>query len=461
MSGIERPETQYVMSGDVSIAYQVFGTGQQDLLYVPGIISHLETNWDEPHSAKFLLDLGQHFRVIILDKRGQGMSDRIEGVTTLEERIDDLRAVMQAANSESATIFALSEGGPVSILFAATYPQKVERLILFGAMAKFWGSDDYPHMAHIKHMDNAIEAVAANWGKGFFAAKAGPKGGFDKETQSLFSKAERMASSPSGVKKFMAANSLIDVRPILSDVKQSTLVIQRRHDQLVRRGNGRYFADHIENATYLELPTSSHMPQFEDVDVVIDAIVKFAQASTASESLALDRKLSTALFTDIVGSTEKLLKMGDEDWRSMLDKHDAIVSPLVALFKGRVVKNTGDGILAIFDGPVRALQCALKLVEELEKINLPIRAGLHVGEVVSRGDDITGIAVNIAARVMDQASTGEVLMTRTLKDLTGGSQMVFESAGEYELKGFNENFELFRSVGSPGYSVASDVKVNA
>ena len=461
MSGIERPETQYVMSGDVSIAYQVFGTGQQDLLYVPGIISHLETNWDEPHSAKFLLDLGQHFRVIILDKRGQGMSDRIEGVTTLEERIDDLRAVMQAANSESATIFALSEGGPVSILFAATYPQKVERLILFGAMAKFWGSDDYPHMAHIKHMDNAIEAVVANWGKGFFAAKAGPKGGFDKETQSLFSKAERMASSPSGVKKFMAANSLIDVRPILSDVKQSTLVIQRRHDQLVRRGNGRYFADHIENATYLELPTSSHMPQFEDVDVVIDAIVKFAQARTASESLALDRKLSTALFTDIVGSTEKLLKMGDEDWRSMLDKHDAIVSPLVALFKGRVVKNTGDGILAIFDGPVRALQCALKLVEELEKINLPIRAGLHVGEVVSRGDDITGIAVNIAARVLDQASVGEVLMTRTLKDLTGGSQMVFESAGEYELKGFNENFELFRSVGSPGYSVASDVKVNA
>lgn len=461
MSGIERPETRYVMSGDVSIAYQVFGTGQQDLLYVPGIISHLETNWDEPHSAKFLLELGQHFRVIILDKRGQGMSDRIEGVTTLEERIDDLRAVMQAANSESATIFALSEGGPVSILFAATYPQKVERLILFGAMAKFWGSDDYPHMAHIKHMDNAIEAVAANWGKGFFAAKAGPKGGFDKETQSLFSKAERMASFPSGVKKFMAANSLIDVRPILSDVKQSTLVIQRRHDQLVRRGNGRYFADHIENATYLELPTSSHMPQFEDVDVVIDSIVKFAQASVTSESLALDRKLSTALFTDIVGSTEKLLKMGDEDWRSMLDKHDAIVSTLVALFKGRVVKNTGDGILAIFDGPVRALQCSLKLVEELEKINLPIRAGLHVGEVVSRGEDITGIAVNIAARVMDQASAGEVLMTRTLKDLTGGSQMVFESAGEYELKGFHENFELFRSVGSPDHSIASDLKVNA
>jgi len=436
------------MSGDVSVAFQVFGKGQQDLLYVPGIISHLETNWDEPNSAKFLNALGQHFRVIIFDKRGQGMSDRIEGATTLEERIDDLKAVMQAAGSESATIFALSEGGPVSILFAATYPQKVKRLILFGAMAKFWGTDDYPHMAHIKYMDKAIENVASNWGKGNFAALAGPKGGFNSETQLLLGKMERMASSPSGVKKFMAANSLIDVRPILTDVQQNTLVIQRRHDQMVRRGNGRYFADNIVNATYLELPTSSHLPQFEDSDLVLDAIVKFSHANIERESLEADRKLSTALFTDIVGSTEKLFSVGDEAWRRVLDEHDAIAGHLVASYKGRIVKNTGDGILAIFDGPVRALQCALDLIDALNKINLPIRAGLHVGEVVIRGQDITGIAVNIAARVMDHASSGEVLMTRTLKDLTGGSQMVFESVGEFELKGLNEHFELFRSAGN-------------
>lgn len=448
MHPIQRPETQYVMSGDVSVAFQVFGKGQQDLLYVPGIISHLETNWDEPNSAKFLNALGQHFRVIIFDKRGQGMSDRIEGATTLEERIDDLKAVMQAAGSESATIFALSEGGPVSILFAATYPQKVKRLILFGAMAKFWGTDDYPHMAHIKYMDKAIENVASNWGKGNFAALAGPKGGFNSETQLLLGKMERMASSPSGVKKFMAANSLIDVRPILTDVQQNTLVIQRRHDQMVRRGNGRYFADNIVNATYLELPTSSHLPQFEDSDLVLDAIVKFSHANIDRESLGADRKLSTALFTDIVGSTEKLFSVGDEAWRRVLDEHDAIAGHLVASYKGRIVKNTGDGILAIFDGPVRALQCALDLIDALNKINLPIRAGLHVGEVVTRGQDITGIAVNIAARVMDHASSGEVLMTRTLKDLTGGSQMVFESVGEFELKGLNEHFELFRSAGN-------------
>ena len=448
MHPIQRPETQYVMSGDVSVAFQVFGKGQQDLLYVPGIISHLETNWDEPNSAKFLNALGQHFRVIIFDKRGQGMSDRIEGATTLEERIDDLKAVMQAAGSESATIFALSEGGPVSILFAATYPQKVKRLILFGAMAKFWGTDDYPHMAHIKYMDKAIENVASNWGKGNFAALAGPKGGFNSETQLLLGKMERMASSPSGVKKFMAANSLIDVRPILTDVQQNTLVIQRRHDQMVRRGDGRYFADNIVNATYLELPTGSHLPQFEDSDLVLDAIVKFSHANIDRESLEADRKLSTALFTDIVGSTEKLFSVGDEAWRRVLDEHDAIAGHLVASYKGRIVKNTGDGILAIFDGPVRALQCALDLIDALNKINLPIRAGLHVGEVVIRGQDITGIAVNIAARVMDHASSGEVLMTRTLKDLTGGSQMVFESVGEFELKGLNEHFELFRSAGN-------------
>jgi class 3 adenylate cyclase len=303
-------------------------------------------------------------------------------------------------------------------------------------------------MAHIKYMDKAIENVASNWGKGNFAALAGPKGGFNSETQLLLGKMERMASSPSGVKKFMAANSLIDVRPILTDVKQNTLVIQRRHDQMVRRGNGRYFADNIVNATYLELPTSSHLPQFEDSDLVLDAIVKFSHANIERESLEADRKLSTALFTDIVGSTEKLFSVGDEAWRRVLDEHDAIAGHLVASYKGRIVKNTGDGILAIFDGPVRALQCALDLIDALNKINLPIRAGLHVGEVVIRGQDITGIAVNIAARVMDHASSGEVLMTRTLKDLTGGSQMVFESVGEFELKGLNEHFELFRSAGN-------------
>lgn len=441
MLSIDRPETQYVLSGELSIAYQVFGHGDCDLLYVPGIISHLELMWEEDDSRAFLTALGQHFRVIIFDKRGQGMSDRIEGATTLEERIDDLRAVMEAVDSESATLFGLSEGGPVCLLFAATYPKKVERLILFGAMAKFWGSDDYPHTPRLEMI---LEPLIANWGKGQFAALAGPKGGFEASQWKALSKIERLACSPSGVRKFMMANDLIDVRPILPNVLQDTLVIQRRHDRMVRRGNGRYLADHIPNATYLELPTTSHMPQFEDSAEVLESMVRFVRVSRLGRSERLeDKKLTTALFTDIVGSTGKLIQMGDQAWRKALDQHDAIAGPLVKQFRGRIVKNTGDGLLAVFDGPVRALHCALALVQALDGIGLPIRAGLHVGEVVNRGEDVTGIAVNIAARVMDKAGAGEVLTTRTLRDLTGGSDMAFASRGEFELKGLSEHFELF------------------
>ena len=441
MLSIDRPETQYVLSGELSIAYQVFGHGDCDLLYVPGIISHLELMWEDDDSHAFLTALGQHFRVIIFDKRGQGMSDRIEGATTLEERIDDLRAVMEAVDSESATLFGLSEGGPVCLLFAATYPKKVERLILFGAMAKFWGSDDYPHTPRLEMI---LEPLIANWGKGQFAALAGPKGGFEASQWKALSKIERLACSPSGVRKFMMANDLIDVRPILPNVLQDTLVIQRRHDRMVRRGNGRYLADHIPNATYLELPTTSHMPQFEDSAEVLESMVRFVRVSRLGRSERLeDKKLTTALFTDIVGSTGKLIQMGDQAWRKALDQHDAIAGPLVKQFRGRIVKNTGDGLLAVFDGPVRALHCALALVQALDGIGLPIRAGLHVGEVVNRGEDVTGIAVNIAARVMDKAGAGEVLTTRTLRDLTGGSDMAFASRGEYELKGLSEHFELF------------------
>lgn len=441
MLTIELPETQYVLSGELSIAYQVFGHGDTDLLYVPGIISHVELMWADADSRAFLTTLGQHFRVIIFDKRGQGMSDRIEGATTLEERIDDLRAVMEAVDSKSATLFGLSEGGPVCLLFAATYPQKVERLILFGSMAKFWGSDDYPHSPRI---EKVLENLIANWGKGNFIAVAGPKGGYPADQLQTLSKWERMACSPSGVRKFMMANDLIDVRPILPNVLQDTLIIHRRHDRMVRKGNGRYLADHIPNATYLELPTTSHLPQYEDSVEVLESMIRFVHSSRLGRSeYQEDKKLSSALFTDIVGSTEKLIQMGDLAWRKALDQHDALATPLVKQFRGRIVKNTGDGLLAVFDGPVRALQCAMALVQALEVIGLPIRAGLHVGEVVSRGEDVTGIAVNIAARVMEKAASGQVLVTRTLKDLTGGSEMTFASIGEHELKGLQENFELY------------------
>jgi class 3 adenylate cyclase len=445
----DRPETKYVMSGETSIAYQVFGQGDQDLLYVPGIISHIESQWDDPEASEFLRALSRHYRVIIFDKRGQGMSDRIDGATTLEERIDDLRAVMEATSTQVVNVFAISEGGPVSLLFAATYPDKVKHVILFGSMAKFWGSEDYPFMPSTLSMHQSIDLIATHWGTGDFAERAGPAHA-KAARRPLLARLERMACSPAAIRKFLAANLLIDVRPVLQEIRQSCLVIQRRHDRMVRYENGRYLADRLMQATYLELPGTAHLPQYEDWSAVIAAMVQFTAHNNDHQvgtPEGPDRKLCTALFTDIVGSTRQLAELGDQAWRNKLDQHDAMVIPLVQTYHGRVIKTTGDGVLAIFDGPVRALQCALKMVKQLKAIRLNIRAGLHTGEVVLRGDDVTGIAINIAARVMDQADSGEVLMTRTIKDLTGGSQMRFESVGERALKGLNGPFELFRHCG--------------
>lgn len=437
------PETRYAESSDLSIAYQVFGHGSRDLVYVPGIVSHIELAWEEPHTAAFLRGLGEAFRVIVFDKRGQGMSDRIDGVPSLEERIDDLRAVMEAAGSERATIFGLSEGGPMSLLFAASYPEKVDHLVLFGAMARFDGAEDYPHRPQLEvYIDDFVEA----WGKGALVPLMASEADCDPGFPEWLARFERMSASPSAIRKFLMANKRIDVRPILSDVRLPTLIIQRRKDKAVAHGNGRYLADNISEAMYLELPGSSHLPWLGNSEMVVASIVRFAEASglaSIGEGLE-ERRLATALFTDIVQSTEQLAGMGDQRWRETLDRHDRLAENLVQHFRGRIVKNTGDGILALFDGPTRALYCAQRLSQELEDIDLGVRAGLHIGEVVTRGEDIAGLAVNIAARVMGEAKPGEVLVTKTLMDLTGGSEISFEPSGTHNLKGVPGTFNLFR-----------------
>jgi class 3 adenylate cyclase/pimeloyl-ACP methyl ester carboxylesterase len=441
MVNIKVPETQYAQSGEVSIAYQVFGSGSKDLVYVPGIISHLELYWEDPSMAAWLTQLGQHFRVIILDKRGQGMSDRIESSATLEDRIDDVNAVMQAAHSKSASLLGFSEGGPLCLFFAATYPDKVEKLMLFGSMARFYGAEDYPYSPPYEAFS---EKLMPKFGKGAFVFMLGPKGSVSQEDIERIARTERMSCSPSAFKKILEANRLIDARPILSHVSQPTLIMHRRGDSAVNFHSSRFMAERIPNCTYLEFPTKSHLPNLDDTHNLVNAIVQFASAETAESTKSLNEKrLSTALFTDIVQSTDKLLNMGDHAWRKMLDAHDVIALQTVAAHRGRIVKNTGDGILAVFNGPVKALQCSQALITGLEAIGLPIRAGLHVGEVVNRGDDVTGIAVNIAARVMDKAKSGQTLLTKTLKDLTGGSNIEFESVGKFELKGLPDHFELF------------------
>jgi len=437
------PDTQYAQSGDLSIAYQIVGQGRRDLVYVPGMISHIELAWEDKHTAAFLRHLSEAFRVIVFDKRGQGMSDRIEGVPNLEERIDDLRAVMEAAGSERATVFGLSEGGPMSLLFAASYPEKVERLVLFGSMARFDGAENYPHRPPLEAY---IDDFVAAWGKGALAPLMAPENAYEPGYLEWLARLERMSASPSAIRKFLMANKRIDVRPILSDVRQPTMIIQRRKDRAVAHQNGRFLADNILDSVYLELPGQSHLPWLGNSDMVVNAIIQFAEAAeleSINEGLE-ERRLSTALFTDIVQSTEQLVAMGDQRWREVMDRHDNLAESLTSKFRGRIVKNTGDGILALFDGPARALHCAQHLVKELDGIGLSVRAGLHIGEIIVRGDDVTGLGINIAARVMAEAEPGEVLATRTLMDLTGGSEIVFDSAGTYKLKGIPGNFEVFR-----------------
>ena len=441
MGNIKVPETLYAQSGQVSIAYQVFGNGSRDLVYVPGIISHLELYWEDPSMAEWLTQLGQNFRVIILDKRGQGMSDRIESSATLEDRIDDVNAVMEAAQSTRATLLGLSEGGPLCLFFAATYPDKVEKLILFGSMARFYGDEDYPYSPTYESLSGNL---VPKFGKGAFAFMMGPKGTLSQSEIEGIARTERMSCSPSAFKKILDANRLIDARPILADVAQPTLILHRRGDSAVNFKNSRFMAERIPNCTYLEFPSKSHLPNLDDTHNLVNAIVQFGSHEHEPATTPLmGKRLSTALFTDIVQSTDKLLSMGDQAWRNKLDAHDVIAHQKVAAYRGRIVKNTGDGILAVFDGPVRALQCAQALITELEAIGLPIRAGLHVGEVVNRGEDVTGIAINIAARVMDKAKANQTLLTKTLKDLTGGSNIEFESLGKFELKGLPDQFELF------------------
>jgi len=434
------PRTQYADCDGIGIAYQVFGQGKHDLVYVPGTISNIEMAWDDPAQARFLRSLAEHFRVIVFDKRGQGVSDPIQGAPTFEERMEDVGAVMAASGSHSATLFGTSEGGPMCILFAATYPEKVDNLVLFASMAKFCGSEDYPYMPLREAL---VEHFPKTWGTHESVAIFAPDLVGNAEAENAFIRFQRQACTPNVVRQTYELTAKMDVRQVLPLICVPTLILQRRKDRAINYRNGRYLADHIPNATYLELPGRNHVIFLGDTQAEVRAISQFAQ-SRASTDTAPDRRLSTVLFTDIVGSTEMLGRFGDQDWSKTLDRHDALVMKVVSEFKGRLVKSTGDGSLALFDKPSRAISCAAALVNLLGQAGIPIRAGLHAGEIKIRGDDVAGMVIHTAARVMDHAKTGEILITRLLADLTADQEIDFETFGAHQLKGLSEETELLR-----------------
>jgi class 3 adenylate cyclase len=432
-----QPDTRYAKSGDVHIAYQVFGEGEVNLVLAPPFVSNIENFWDSPDLARWMLRLGSFARLAMFDKRGTGLSDRVAELSGMDQRMDDLRLVMDAAGMEQAALLGISEGGSLAALFAATHPARCRALVLYGAFARFssWFPSNEAFAEFLGYIDQA-------WGTGGSAAFFAPSRINDPAFVRWFGRFERLGASPAAAAAYMRMNSQIDISDIVSTIRVPTLVIHRTDDKAINVEGGRFLAKHIPGARYIELPGVDHAPMVGDnADEIADAIQEFLTGARAP--VEVDRVLSTVLFTDIVGSTEKAAALGDRRWRDVLDKHHALIRTDLARFRGREVKTTGDGILATFDGPARGVRCACAIAEEVRPLGIEVRAGLHTGECEMMGDDVGGIAVHIGARVAALAGAGEVLVSSTVKDLVAGSGLRFGDRGSQSLKGVPGQWHIY------------------
>lgn len=434
-------KTRYAKSGDISIAYRVLGEGPSDLVLVPGWISHVEFMGELPQARHFLERLTSFARLIVFDKRGTGLSDRVADLPTLEQRMDDVRAVMEAADSERSAVLGVSEGAPMSLLFAATYPDRVSSLVLYGGMAKSVADEDYPWAPPADLVEASISGIDDYWGEGAFLEVWAPSVAEDERIKKWWSQFERLGASPGAMVQLMKMFAGIDVRHVLPVISVPTLVLHRKGDRVVNYRGARWMAEQIPGAKYVELQGVDHVPIFGDTDSLIDEIEEFLTG--VRPALIPDRVLATVLFTDIVGSTERAAEMGDAKWRGLLEEHDLLVRRELERFRGREVKTTGDGFLATFDGPARAIRCAASTGKALGEIGIEIRAGLHTGECEILASDVGGIAVHIAARVSALAHAGEVLVSSTVKDLVAGSGISFEDRGSQVLKGVPDEWRVF------------------
>lgn len=432
-----QPETRYAKSGDLHIAYQIFGAGSVDLVLVPGFISNVEETWDNPSAARWLERLGRFARVITFDKRGTGLSDRAGSVPTLDERMDDARAVMDAAQSERAVLLGISEGGSLATVFAASHPDRCSSLILYGAFAKF--SSWYPTEEKLAAFYRYVEE---KWGTGESVWKYAPSMADDAGFKKIWARHERVGATPAAAKALMRMNQEIDISGILSAIRVPTLMIHRTEDTAVGIEAGRYLAQHIPDARLAEFAGADQLPYIgENADDIADEIQEFVTGSRPD--VEPDRILATVLLTDIVDSTKQASELGDRRWRTLLDQHDDLVRQEISRFRGREVKSLGDGFLATFDGPARAVRCATAIIDGARSLGLQIRCGLHTGEIELKTQDIAGIAVHIAARIAALAEGGQVLVSRTVRDLVAGSNLRLEDRGSYALKGLSESMPLF------------------
>jgi pimeloyl-ACP methyl ester carboxylesterase len=431
------PQTRYAKSGDLNIAYQIAGDGPRDLVYVPGWVSNVEAMWDQPSMARLLQRLASFSRLILFDKRGTGLSDRVpnDSLPTLEQRMDDVRAVLDAVGSERTALFGHSEGGTMCLLFAATYPERTSALITLAVFAKRIHSDDYPWAPTAEERDAVARDVEARWGtlSREDAEYYAPSRADDEEFIAHLAGYFRRSASPGAAAALLRMNSEIDVRHVLPTIRVPTLCLHRSGDRDVDIEEGRYIASRIPGARFVELPGSDHAISAGDVDALADEIEEFLTGVRPIPEP--DRVLATVLFTDIVGSTERAVKLGDRRWSELLEGHDAIVRRQLERYRGREVDTTGDGFFATFDGPARAVWCATSIRDSVGALGLEIRAGVHTGECELDGDKVRGVAVHTGARVSALAQPGEVLVSGTVRDLVSGSGLAFEDRGEHALKG--------------------------
>jgi class 3 adenylate cyclase/alpha-beta hydrolase superfamily lysophospholipase len=436
------PDTRYAMAGDAAIAYQVYGSGEHRVVGVPGAISNVEVVWEWSPRHHWAERYGSFATVAQFDQRGTGCSDRIQGAPSVEERMEDIRAVMDAVGWERATIYGISDGGPLACLFAATYPERTENLILQGSYARQVRAPGYEIGIDRADYDRLCTAVAARWGtpETLSVPLAAPSQVGDEAFLRWWMRSERLSSTPRDMLAILALDADIDVREVLPAIRVPTLVVHARQDLVVAFEHGPYLAAHIPGATLFEYD-GEHLPFFVGADETMDAIEEFVTG--AVHRPAADRVLATVLFTDVVGSTERAAALGDRDWKSLLDRHDEVLRDVIARHGGLEVNTTGDGMLVSFDSPARAVRCASEMIEATKAIGLEIRAGVHTGEVERRGQELAGIAVHIGARVAALASGGEVLVSGTVPPLVVGSGLDFADRDEHELKGVPGTWRLF------------------
>ena len=436
---MDRPDTRYAKSGDVNVAYQVAGSGPVDLVLVPGFVSHLDIDWDEPRSAGFLERLAGFSRLIRFDKRGTGLSDRPGGLPDLETRMDDVRAVMDAVGSRRAALFGYSEGGPMAMLFAATYPERTSALILYGTYAKRRDpDDDYPWAPTWQQRQADAAEVEQSWGAESHLGAMAPNA--DAAMVAWWRARGRAAASPGAARDLILMNSQIDVRAVLPAIRTPTLVMHRRGDRDSKVEEGRYIAGHISGARFVEFEGDDHVPWINP-DEIVDEVQEFLTGRRPTPDA--DRILATVLFTDIVGSTERAAALGDRRWGQLLERHHTLVRSQIELFRGRELDTAGDGFLAIFDGPARAIRCARAITQQIRALDLEVRAGLHTGELQEAHGRVHGLAVHIGARVAALARPGEVLVSSTVRDLVAGSGLEFEEQGSHQLKGVPGEWRVF------------------